>query len=135
MENFSVNWLTDDEQAVMLTLQEKSTWQDFDKGVREAHEMIVAKTIVTSLVIKVQDKLPDGNPIMHFSRAARNQPENIGKIIIIVPSMISLEMRLMTRILKIMKKIFPGKQFVSFVGSYEEAVAMVAQSQPTPASA
>lgn len=118
----------------MLTLQETSTWHDFDVAVSKAHEMIAAKSLPTSLVIKVHEKLPDGNPMMHFSRAARNQPENMGKIIIIAPSMVSFEMRLMTRIIKIMKKIFPGKQFVEFVASYDEAVALVTQKQPATAS-
>ncbi len=133
MDSFSVNWLTNDEHAVLLTLQETSTWQDFDVAVNKAHELIAAKSISIPLVIKVQEKLPDGNPMMHFSRAARNQPKNMGKIIIIAPSMVSFEMRLMTRIIKIMKTIFPGKQFVTFVATYEEAVALVTQAQPASA--
>ncbi|MEQ8676916.1 MAG: hypothetical protein RLP44_26220 [Aggregatilineales bacterium] len=128
MEHYRLGWLTDEESAVLLELYENSTWQDFDIAVIRAHEMISTKSEAIPLIIKVQEKLPDGNPIMHFSRAARNQPENMGKIIIIVPSMVSFEMRLMSRILTVMKKIFPGKRFVTFVATYDEAVALATQS-------
>ena len=127
----NARWLTDEQTTLIIEMIPPAGWDEFHESVRKAHALARAVTHPVSIIIEPHGKLPQGNTLTQFRMAFSNQPDNVHKIVIIVPSdtgsraMVSFVKRLSA----IIQQVYRTKSETVFLNSLEEAVEQV--TQPT----
>ena len=129
-KNFSVEWHHTYDTLLLLSFDESPDWLLFHTAVQEAHFLARSKAPqIVHLIIKPPPTLPKGNPITQFSIAARKQPKNMGRLIMVVPTMHSWIASFMRRLATILEKLFPYQDKVIFVLSEAEAINIIYPEQ------
>ncbi|HLU10402.1 MAG TPA: hypothetical protein VK003_12085 [Oceanobacillus sp.] len=125
----NARWLTQDRTAILIELVPSAGWTDFHESIRKAHALAREVRHPVSIIIEPYGKLPQGNALTQFRMAFSNQPENLHKVFIIVPSdpgsraMVSFVKRLSA----IIHEVYRSKSETIFVNSIEEAIEQVLQ--------
>jgi hypothetical protein len=125
----NARWLTQEQTAILIEMLPPAGWDEFHESVRKAHALTREVKHPVSIIIEPHGKLPHGNTLTQFRMAFSNQPDNIHKIVIIVPSdpgsraMVSFVKRLSA----IIQQVYRTKSETLFVNSIEEAVEEVIQ--------
>lgn len=125
-------WLTQEHTAVLIEMVPPAGWDDFHESVRKAHALAREVRHPVSIIIEPHGKLPQGNALTQFRMAFSNQPENIRKVFIVVPSdpgaraMVSFVKRLSA----IIQQVYRTTSETVFVTSIEEAIEQVLQPAP-----
>src|SRR5690606_36242699 len=109
----SIRWTSEQKASILIELVEPVTWEEFHRSVRDSHEMVREVDHTVHLLIQVPAEMPDGNPLMHFSSAAKRQPVNIGRVFIVPPDNRANRIySFAQRLSLIINKVYPGKSHV-----------------------
>jgi hypothetical protein len=128
----NARWLTQERNTILIEMLPPSGWDDFHESVRIAHTLAREVKHPVSIIIEPHGKLPQGNTLTQFRMAFSNQPDNIRRVVIIVPSdpgsraMVTFVKRLSA----IIQQVYRTKSETLFVNSIEEAIEQVLQPVP-----
>jgi|GEM_PF-2270043 hypothetical protein len=113
---------TDSERVVLLaTFDGTWTWADFHTKVREMHAEIAALKHPVQMVLWHRVEYPLGNPLIHFNEAAKMQPANVSRVVVVVPGEKNVVRSFLMSLSSVVRKLYPTKSAVTIVQTLEEA--------------
>lgn len=120
-----IRWLSPDNTSLIIEFAENNSWAEFRRSVQHAHHMIEIIPHQVTLIIWDRAGIPAGNPLQHFQQVFREQPKNVGSVIII-PTLVGVgTLAFMKRLTEVTDRIFPSKSRIKFARTFEEAQSMV----------
>lgn len=123
----NARWLTEERTTILIELLPPTGWDDFHTNVRKAHTLAREVTHPVNIIIEPHGRLPHGNTLTQFRMAFSSQPDNIQKVVIIVPSdsgsraMVAFVKRLSA----IIHQVYRTTSETLFLNSLEEAIEQV----------
>lgn len=129
MDVVHIVWDNETKTAIRAEFVESWTWEDFHRAVAEIHHMIAQYDHTIDIIIWHHIHMPPENPISHFSRTLRTQPQNTGRIVIVLPPMNKPLDRFLMTLAGIVQRTYPNRSPVISVRSIEEARSILGQLQ------
>jgi hypothetical protein len=124
----SVRWLDDHTRtAVLLEFDGDWSWNDFHMVVNVCHEMIRSMPHGVDMVVHHKANKEARNPMVHFQKAMRNQPDNLRQVILINENASPVFIRFLQSLAGVMERMRLSKTPTKFAFSLEEARKMVNQ--------
>ncbi len=120
---------TDAAKTVLLaTFEGTWTWADFHAKVREMHAEIASLKHPVQMVLWHTVEYPLGNPLIHFNEAARSQPANVSRVVVVAPGERSALRAFVMSLASVVRRLYPTKSAVTIVQSLEDAERLVGQT-------
>jgi hypothetical protein len=122
-----MRWEGDD--TIIADFNQAWTWEDFYATVRQMHAEITLKAHTVHMVIVHGAPFPAGNPLRNFQAAIKDQPRNVGQVIVVPHEIASPFQSFMLALVSVVEKINPTKGKIRMVRSLDEARQLIARAR------
>lgn len=124
----SVRWLDDHTRtAVLLEFDGEWNWNDFHTVINTSHNMIASVPHGVDLIVHHKANKEARNPMVHFQKAIRNQPDNLRQVILINENTSVIFIKFLQSLASVMERMRLAGTPTKFAFSLEEARKMVNQ--------
>lgn len=121
----SADWVSPEHNRLLLQFEGQFDWPEFHTAIQQAHRMIMSVPQPVDLIIVDKAGLPKGNALAHFREAFKQQPPNMGLVVIVPKEDRTATTAFMRRLANVLAKVFPTKSELIFVDSLVQAHALL----------
>jgi hypothetical protein len=116
-----VKWESDERLAVLMEFEGECTFPEFHEASAQAHNLIRSVSHKVDLIVWHKGTFPPGNLMLHFKAAMKDQPANIGHVVVINPKMKPF----LIKLADVFSKVFPAKSPIKVVNTLDDAHAVL----------